>query len=416
MNAKPMIVFLTAKENRYSLNALLGSLESRNIISEVDVSIIDYRDVHSGRLEAIRGTDERVIFAFSFATPQYFEICSVVESLRSRFRNSIFIAGGPHPSGMMEQTFEMKFDHVFVGEAEETFSSFIEDFSKGRISILWRGKNVHRGDSPVELDNFKPFSEKLRRFGPIEITRGCPHRCYYCQTPSLFGRKVRHRSVDYICELVKIMFRYGLSDIRFISPDAFSYGSENGKEIQLNKICSLLENVRKILGNKGRIFFGSFPSEVRPERVTHETVALVKEFCDNDNLVIGAQSGSQRILDLIKREHTVEDVYTAVEVIVKNGLKANVDFIFGLPFEEDDDVFETIKFIRKLIKLGARIHVHYFMPLPGTPLARYKPKNFLVYEEFLKKELLPYGHAFGQWEKQKRLSMLLFDLINRKKK
>jgi len=127
-------------------------------------------------------------------------------------------------------------------------------------------------------------------------------------------------------------------------------------------------------------------------------------------------NGSQRILDLIKREHTVEDVYTAVEVIVKNGLKANVDFIFSLPFEEDDDVFETIKFIRKLIKLGARIHVHYFMPLPGTPLARYKPKNFLVYEEFLKKELLPYGHAFGQWEKQKRLSMLLFDLINRKKK
>jgi len=38
------------------------------------------------------------------------------------------------------------------------------------------------------------------------------------------------------------------------------------------------------------------------------------------------------------------------------------------------------------------------------------------YEEFIKKELLPYGHAFGQWEKQKRLSMLLFDLINRKKK
>lgn len=415
MDVKPTVIFLAGRENRYSINALLGGLESQNLVSKINVEMVDYRNVSVESLRMIENLCKTPVFAFSFATPQYFEVFDVVKFLRSRFQDSIFIAGGPHPSGMIGQTLNMGFDHVFVGEAEATFCYFVEMLADRGVSFLRNEERVFRGKVPVDLDAFAPFSERFGRFGPIEITRGCPHKCYYCQTPSIFGGKVRHRSVDCVYELVSLMVRHNLYDIRFISPNAFSYGSEDGKEVKPDRIYFLLKSVRRALGSKGRIFFGSFPSEVRPEHVTRETIRLVKEFCDNDNLVIGAQSGSQRILNLIKRGHTTEDVYNAVEIIMENGLKANVDFIFGLPFEEENDVIETIEFIRKLVKLGARVHAHYFMPLPGTPLARYSPKDFPVYEEFLKKELLPGGHAFGQWEKQKRLSIQLFELINRGK-
>ena len=81
--------------------------------------------------------------------------------------------------------------------------------------------------------------------------------------------------------------------------NAFSYGSKDGRELNLSELENLLYSVKKLLGNKGRIFFGSFPSEVRPEHVTEETLLLAKQYINNDNLIIGVQTGSKSLLDSI---------------------------------------------------------------------------------------------------------------------
>jgi radical SAM superfamily enzyme YgiQ (UPF0313 family) len=189
-----------------------------------------------------------------------------------------------------------------------------------------------------------------------------------------------------------------------MTPNAFTYGSENGKEINYEKLDSLLSGVRNIVGGKGKVFFGSFPSEVRPEHVNPETVSILKRYTDNDNLVIGAQSGSQKVLDFIRRGHDVESIYKAVETTRQAGLKANVDFIFGLPSETDEDLSSTLKVIKDLHKSGAKIHAHTFVPLPQTPFEDEKPSRM---SPLLRKEvnrLCSNGIIYGTWRKQAKIA------------
>ncbi|MCM8808399.1 MAG: radical SAM protein, partial [Candidatus Omnitrophica bacterium] len=112
--------------------------------------------------------------------------------------------------------------------------------------------------------------------------------------------------------------------------------------------------------------------------------------------------GSERILKIINRGHKIEDIYKATEITIKNNLKANLDFIFGFPNEKEEDIKETIKVIKDLTKIGARIHLHTFIPLPQTPLFKIGLKDFSYNEEIIKliKELLPKGKIYGNWEKQ----------------
>jgi len=128
------------------------------------------------------------------------------------------------------------------------------------------------------------------------------------------------------------------------------------------------------------------------------------KYADNNNLIIGAQSGSERILELCHRGHAVEDVYRAVELTLKKGLKANVDFIFGLPGETEEDIRLTIKVMSDLVKMGARIHAHTFMPLPQTPFAKAPAGRIDKSIQKMIRELIPKGIIYGDWKKQERIA------------
>ena len=92
---------------------------------------------------------------------------------------------------------------------------------------------------PINLDIYPPFPVKYNKFGAIEITRGCSYLCYFCQTPYIAGTTPRHRSIESICKYVQIMNDKNLTDIRFITPNAFSYGSKDGKSLSLEKLEEL---------------------------------------------------------------------------------------------------------------------------------------------------------------------------------
>jgi len=165
-----------------------------------------------------------------------------------------------------------------------------------------------------------------------------------------------------------------------------------------------LGRLQKFRAGGSRVFFGAFPSEVRPEFVDREAALLLKESVDNRRIIVGAQSGSNRMLKELHRGHTVEDVTNAVAHLRNAGFDVDVDYIFGLPKETEDDVRETLKHMTELIRLGARVHAHVFLPLPGTPYSFEKPGRV---SEWLRKELfklLGKGAMYGQWEAQERLA------------
>jgi radical SAM superfamily enzyme YgiQ (UPF0313 family) len=100
-------------------------------------------------------------------------------------------------------------------------------------------------------------------------------------------------------------------------------------------------------------------------------------------------------------------VYAAVELTVKKGLKANVDFVFGLPEENEDDIELTIKTMSELLKIGngkVRIHAHTFMPLPLTPFAKKPAGKIDKNVKKMIKKLLSKDIVYGNWREQEEIA------------
>lgn len=339
------------------------------------------------------------IMIYSFTTRQ---AAKVFMEVKNAGTDSVFIAGGPHPSGAPEETLEY-FDYVVIGEGEETLPGLVKTVQEKEDpekvpGIAYReaetGKVVMTAKRPyANLDSYPCFDpHKLR--APIEISRGCPWGCKYCQTPRLFGREVRHRSID---SIVKNAGYY--DDLRFIASNAFGYGSD-GIHPRFDKVEKLLSALHKLPDKK--IFFGTFPSEVRPEFVTDESVELVRKYCANDSLSVGAQSGSDRILKEIQRGHTVGDSISAVECCLEHEIVPAVDFIFGLPTETEEDQEKSLNLVRWICKKGGNVRAHYLTPLPGTPYASAVPSEV---SDRVRRELGKLalgGKLTGYWEKHRK--------------
>lgn len=79
------------------------------------------------------------------------------------------------------------------------------------------------------------------------------------------------------------------------------------------------------------------------------------------------------MLEACGRGHTVEDVLGAVALARRRGYKVIVDFIFGLPGEEEEDRRASLGAMEQIVALGARVHPHLFAPLPQTAFAAAPP-------------------------------------------
>jgi B12-binding domain/radical SAM domain protein len=372
-------VFYYTKENSCSFNALAGALES-SALRGVDIILAETEKALIEAVQAALAKEHKTVIALSFFTSQTPHIERLVRRLRAHFGGRVIIlAGGAHPSGAPDEVLVMGADYVVRGEGEKAITDLARALLDGKPPAL----KIIKTAGTLCLDDYLPFSPRWHMFGSIEITRGCPFGCSFCQTSYLFGAKTRHRSLKSLLSLAELMRSEELLGIRFISPDAFAYGSD-GRTPALDKVAALLKGTRAILGEKGQIFFGTFPSEVRPDHVTPETLELTRRYATNKRLVIGAQSGSARMLKAIRRGHTVEDIYRAAELAAAYGFSADVDFIFGLPGETEKDAELTTKVMNDLVALGAK------SPVPMSART----------EKFLR-ALCSRGRAFGQWEKQK---------------
>jgi len=409
------LAFILTPYNKNSIAALTGVLETDPRTEALPLHFVRTRGDWVRRVARLARNHERLIVALSLATSNAPAVAQELARLRTLDLPGVtVIAGGPHPSGDPPGTLDMGVDAVVVGEGEITLPALVErllaeESIVGLPGVVTRDANgqiVHGPRPPrVDLDDYPPCGLRHRRFGPIEISRGCPWACSFCQTPFLFGGRMRHRSVEAIAAWLDLACAAGYRYARFVTPDAFAYGSEDGKTPNLEAIERLLWEAGRRVG-RDQVYFGSFPSEVRPENVTPETVALVTKYAANDNLVFGAQTGSPRLLRALRRGHTVEDVYRATELTVRAGLIPYVDFIFGLPGETEEDRELTLRMIADLTAMGGVIHSHTFMPLPGTPLAHAQPGRVDSQWHTLLDRLASQGQHIGQWRKQEQLAAL----------
>ena len=423
MTAPPVSLVLNYQQTgKYALNVIAGSIMTRRSLRNIPVYFSKTPEQLLDHISDAQRRSPTVLVGWSFYSPQFTTIINdlMVIKQQTNSANVIHLAGGVHATAEPWQTLKAGFDLVAVGEGEQIICDLLTALMHGNdiksvrgIAYLATNELVKNGKGEtVDLNDYPPCASRFRKFGPIEITRGCVYACKFCQTPFVNKARFRHRSIENIAHYVRIMAANGLRDYRFLTPTSLSYGSLD-ESVNIDAIEDMLATVRSIIGKQRRIFYGTFPSEIRPEHVTEKNLAILKKYVDNDNLIIGGQSGSQTVLDASRRGHDVDSIINAVKISFKVGFRPNVDFLYGLPGETRQDAQLTIKLANQLADLGARIHNHTFMPLPGTPFRNEQAGQIDKQTKQQIVELTTRGKAYGKWKGQLKIAKEL-ELLKQK--
>ncbi len=339
---------------------------------------------------------KRNLYLHSFMLMHHAQIAEEISRLRESGAPLFYLAGGAQASADPERVLATGFDAVFVGNGEVDFPLLLQSFLDNELEA-----GIHRQSvENIDINAFPGFSPLINYLPPIEITRGCRFGCMYCAVPRLCHGQVNHRSVESVLSVLEAYYRFKTrrKRIKFLTPNAFGYGSED-RAPNLQALSNLLKAIKDF--GVPEIQFGSFPGEVRPDFVTREVMEIVKPYAVNRTIVMGVQTGSDAMLKKMNRGHSLDQAINAIALIREFGYTPHVDFIVGNPGETPENRIELLDFMESMIKhYQIRIHMHAFMPIPGTPWASFaqSPIEPQIHQRLRK--LARAGHLDGWWENQ----------------
>ncbi|MCK5055473.1 MAG: TIGR04013 family B12-binding domain/radical SAM domain-containing protein [Candidatus Aminicenantes bacterium] len=364
---KRRIFFRVFPFNRLSYPVLLKAWECSKIDREFDIKIIDRDDI----FKKIDFKKDDVLL-YSFMTPFLPLIHNEIAAIKSS--GALIVAGGPHVSGEQDLAFAAGFDILFVGAGEDSFLRFGRDLLDNNIEKEKYHSRPGRENS--NLNDYLPISKYLKTIPPIEIMRGCFRKCKYCGTGL---QDVHFRSLNSIRSYLDEMKQKKLKRVNFISPSALEYEAKKGKPAPVEKIEKLLQLVQSY--EFKFLEYGIFPSEIRPDTLSDESMKVLKKYVSNRAITIGAQSSLDSRLKELGREHNTADIIKAVEIAKANDFTVNLDFILGFPDETTEERALTIEFIKKITgRYRVKTQLHFFFPLPGSGYG-YRFPSFLTLSE-----------------------------------
>ena len=203
----------------------------------------------------------------------------------------------------------------------------------------------------VDVDSYRKMWLKSTGYFSMNMgtTRGCPFKCNWCAKP-IYGNRYNSRSPQNVVTELKILQeKYDFDHIWFCD-DIFGL-----KPGWVSEFAALVQ--REHLKFRFKI-------QSRADLLVQENyiTALAKAGCDN--AWMGAESGSQKILDAMDKGTTIEQIRESTQVLKKHGIKPSFFIQFGYPGETKDDIEKTIQLINELLPSDIGISVSY--PLPGT--------------------------------------------------
>lgn len=203
----------------------------------------------------------------------------------------------------------------------------------------------------IQMDVYKKVWLKKSGYFSLNMTttRGCPFKCNWCAKP-IYGNRYNTRSPEQVVDEIALLINnYQVEHIWFCD-DIF--GLKPGWIKQFSELV-----VSKNLPFKFKIQCRA-DLLLDDENIQH----LANAGCDE--IWIGAESGSQKILDAMDKGTTVEQIYTATRLMQKHGIKPCLFLQFGYLDELKEDIDLTIKMVFDLMPHDIGISVSY--PLPGT--------------------------------------------------
>jgi radical SAM superfamily enzyme YgiQ (UPF0313 family) len=320
-------------------------------------------------LEEIRREQPR--FYVSYITGTTFAVDALgVREAKNQGAHTIAI--GTHVSAVPGNTLDLlpELDYVIRHEPEFTFRDIVERTIRGESMDGCTGLALRDGEGKAVVTPDRPLIKSLddlpipkqhllpldrytmpflgSRYVWVLTNRGCPYSCTYCFEGVVWGKSVRFRSAESIYKELVYLAEHNVRNVLFLA-DLFTYNRKGVMEL-----CDLIIS----RGLKVRWTCNS-----RVDTIDEEMIVKMKQ-AGCWLIAFGIESGSQKVLDNVKKDAQVADAVRTINLCHKHGIKTWGYFIIGLPGETKETVRETID-LAKSIPLDIALF-HVAMPYAGT--------------------------------------------------
>ena len=347
-------------------------------------------------LEALKAMKPKVV-CLSSTHKEFEEVIRLGAGAKAIESRPTVIVGGSQATYRPPDYLQNGIDFVCFGEGEKTLHEFISEVAAGTFNwrsvagLAWNdgSRLVMNAPRPLMagpelgIDVFSTYEKIDKRYfsATVEIirglplvgallltTRGCPFTCTFCGCGSIFGRKLRFRSLDSIrSEVSYLKDRHGVEGI-WIVDDTFTVNRQHALAV-----ARILKDQGMVWGCQSRV------------DTLDEALAAELRACGCVQMDFGVESGSQRVLDeVIDKRTNIGQVRTAFALTKKHGIRSLANFMIGLPTETEEDLQAT-----KSLADAIQADVYVFSiatPLPGTKLY-----------EMVGEEISPFQYSLLDW-------------------
>jgi radical SAM superfamily enzyme YgiQ (UPF0313 family) len=308
----------------------------------------------------------------------------LLKALKADRPDTPLILGGEHVSALSHITFlQSPVDIGVVGEGEETLLDLLRALEGGRrlgdvpgLVLPGLGREVIRtttrariraiDDIPVpgwrhfNLEGYMEFNQphgaSRGRFIPMLATRGCPYKCTFCASATMWTQRWLPRNPALVVDEMESYIRdYRVQDFQFEDLTAI---------VRSDWVVDFCHEIKR----RGLKVTWQLPSGTRSEAMNAEVARLIHESGCHE-FAYAPESGSEETLKIIKKMVKLDNLLASAAAAMNAGIRVGMFIIIGFPHETWRHVWATYKLIARMAWLGAaHVNVGAFSPQPNTAL------------------------------------------------
>ncbi len=315
------------------------------------------------------------VVGITSTTPQFENAIGIAKLSKKLSEGSTVVFGGVHATVKWQEVLsEDSVDYVVAGEGEIAFSNLVDALSTGKKpdspGICFKsGKCLKKlggqstvkslDDLPIpayDLLNIQIYLDYVKQTEGFEglayiASRGCPFECIFCAVNCMMGKKLRQKSPERTVEEIEwLISKHGAEGIWF---------KDSTFTADRRWVLEFCKEVKE----RGLDFV--WKCNTRVDCVDSELLRAMKG-AGLDGIWFGIESGSDRILRVLKKGYTTDQIMRAMSLCEENELAVSSWMIIGSPTEDLQDVRASVRLVRKL-KLN-NVHWHTLVPLPGSEI------------------------------------------------
>ncbi len=331
----------------------------------INVKICDLRFDSINLLEEMISNLEPEYIGISVMTgPQIYHALRVSKFIKENFDKIKIVWGGIHSTILPTQTLQNKFiDFIVRGEGEKAYYELVSGKNKADVhglSFKVNKRIVHTPEREVlttsELNQLKiPWNlinpKNYIKNGNINMitSRGCPYKCAFCIN-SFSTMGWRGWTAEKCMKEIDIAMSYGVKRIIFFDDNFFA----NFKRIPALFSYFKEQNI-------------TWKAELRVDRLNYSLAKQAREHgCEQ--MFFGAESGSQKVLNILNKKITIKDIINSARITGDEGIFADYSWMIGIPGETKEDIRKTLTLIKniKQINLNSEFSIKILFPYPKT--------------------------------------------------